>query len=149
MTMITKITDDELVDISDRLRSIDKKELALIYEGWNLLDALRYGVSKCLDARCLVIDNKPEVIYGIIPKFRDYEGDFTIWLLGTEFISQKPLLFMRLCKEELESFKSSCCSLSNYVLDENVIAIRFLRHLGFKVDKPKGLWRYFEWNNST
>lgn len=66
----------------------------------------------------------------------------TPWLLGSDLITTVPFEFLAQSKEYIEKLKVGYTLLQNYVDVENRVSIRWLRWLGFKIDKnavPYGL----------
>lgn len=104
--------------------------------------ALEDSLNRSVVAWTGMVDDRPVCMFGVSPL--DYLcGIGSPWLLGTNEIRKHAKTFMKLNKEYLPRMLELFPHLSNFVDARHVVAIRWLKWLGFQFDlKPQsfGIW---------
>lgn len=98
-------------------------------------DALIFSLRKSSMAWTAIVNGKPEVMWGV--------GDLNIlagvgapWLLGTDAVEKHYRLFLRQSVNWRNQLLQRYSILRNFVDDRNVVAIRWLEWMGFKILEP-------------
>lgn len=131
---IVKATREHAFLIGSNLRQEDINELKQIddiHPLKSVIDSFE-GSQIC---KTVLIDGVPSIILGVGDA--KHEGYGIPWMLATDRITKIKRAFVKGCAKELQEFEALYPKLFNYVHCENVIAIRWLEWLGFKVDKSK------------
>jgi hypothetical protein len=113
--------------LADRLREIDIKEIEAV-SGGTALEALLKGYYISDECNTIVIDKRPAGMFGVTP---DYMTGGVIWMLGTPYIKDISITFLRESKKWVDQKCGEYSVLYNYVAIDNTIAINWLRFLGF------------------
>jgi len=114
------------------LRDIDIVECAAV--GLTPYGALRQGLEASVHARTAVLDGEPIAMFGIAPLGGLLSTTGAIWLLGTEAMRAQRVALMRLPLGYIDgAFEAGFQHLLNYVHADNVVAVRWLRRLGFTI----------------
>ncbi len=116
--------------IATRMREIDREECAS--SGMSGKDALRYGLLYSETAWTVLVDGRPEAMFGVVPVSL-LEGRGHVWLLMTDDAMKQHRAIVRLGKRYTEALHRHYRILSNRVHARNDPAIRWLTHLGFFV----------------
>lgn len=116
------------------MRQADRDEVAAS-SGRSPLAALSYSFRMSRECWAVVIDGKPEVIFGV--------GDLNIlggvgspWLLGSDAVWDHRREFMRQSREWLAQLFARYSVLRNVVDCRNSASIRWLGWLGFRFSQP-------------
>lgn len=125
--------------IAANIRPDDKAELAAC--GYKPLPAILVSLNASTHAWTGMVDGEPICIFGVSPW-----GDDTgrPWMVGTEQIVKHQKIFLRYCKKCVAIMQDNYSLLHNYVDDRNLLAVKWLKWLGFKFDEatpygPDGL----------
>lgn len=121
--------------MAPHLRQADTAEV-LAGQGWTPLQALLRSLSVSPDPRALLFDGEPVALWGVEP-LNVGAGVGVAWLLGTDDLTQHPLVFWRTCKYELAALRLHWGVLFNWIDARYEPSLRWARRLGFKVDPPK------------
>ena len=114
--------------LEPRLRDIDKKEVLAVRE--NVEGVLSLAIEKSLLCYSIYHRGKPIGMFGLSPS----EIDFGIpWLLCSNKLPRVALSFLKQCPEYVNQIHEHYKTLTNYVHCENVVAIKWLKYLGFKM----------------
>lgn len=125
--------------VAQRMRHQDRLEV-LYSHHWSPEEALRESMARSSIQRCICGDNGQAVgICGVA------QGT-VIWLLATDELlatASHRRQFIRGAKEWVDGLLASneFEVLENWVLASNTVALRWLKHLGFKVDVAAPLGR--------
>lgn len=118
-----------LSDLGSRLRDQDRAELAL--QGATFDEAtVRVLVSR--DTWVGMADGQPVVAFGALPS-SILGGAASLWLLATPELYPHTRTFIRSARPVLAAIHARHPQLTSIVLQSNVVAIRWLRWLGFDV----------------
>jgi ribosomal protein S18 acetylase RimI-like enzyme len=112
------------------MRAIDRRECAAL--GHSPKAALRAGLLYSLKPYTALKDGRPEAMMGVVPQSLA-SGRGTVWMLGTDEVYTAARELALLGPQILTLMTDQCPILENVVSVDNVRAISFLRHLGFKV----------------
>lgn len=116
--------------IASRMREIDRMECEAI--GRTPRQALRDGLVCSLNPLTVMVNDRPEVMLGVVPQSL-MEGRGIVWLLGTDEVYKYPKEWALLGPRLLAAMAADCPCLENIVSVGNHRSIAFLRHLGFTV----------------
>ena len=128
--MVTKIRKAELNDIEilhNNLRQADIKELSAL--GSTPLMSLLEGFSLSNECYSIIIDNKPEGMFGISIHNMP-EGTANIWCLGTDKLATIPKDWLKLGRFYINKFLENYSILTNHISIHNKLHIRWLEKLG-------------------
>ena len=131
---IRKPTERDIRILVENLRPADQEELKAYFN-----DNYHWIVKTCVkgsrDSWAVVVNGKLLFICGVgITSLIGKVG--CPWLLGTNFISKYPFEFIRQTRKILGEMLLNHELLLNHVYVKNDVAIRFLKHLGFKLETP-------------
>lgn len=151
MTVLTfhPPTPDRIAYIADHLRAIERVELAVTDPDRTPLEALQTGVRASRWTIVAAVDGRPTAAYGVSPTLSPGLG--CPWLLATDDLQQIVRReFVTRCRAEVRLMQQHFLGLANRVHRDNVLAIRWLRWLGFTVDetRPDGPMFWF-WKGSV
>lgn len=113
-----------------RMREIDRLEAEAM--GSSPKDALRSGLIGSLCSWTVLIDGRPEAMFGVSP-ISLAEGKGRPWLLMTDAGARQHRALMRLGARYTEVFHRLFPVLENYVHAHNATSIRWLTRLGYAV----------------
>jgi hypothetical protein len=123
-----------LRSIARRMRQADREEVSAA-SGRSPAGALVYSLRKSAVAWTVLIDGRPECLFGV--------GDVNIlagvgcpWLLGTDAVEKNYRAFLRGSVDCRDQLLSMYPTLRNFVDARNVVSIRWLRWLGFRLLDP-------------
>lgn len=123
-----------VLHIAKRMRQADRDEVWAAARK-SPAEALIYSLRKSTIAWTAIVDGRPEVMWGA--------GDINVltgvgapWLLGTDAIEKHTVAFLRRSVDFREQLLSRYSILRNFVDDRNVVAIRWLKWLGFELLDP-------------
>lgn len=128
--MVTKIRKAELNDIEilhNNLRQADIKEITA--QGSTALMSLLEGFSLSKECYSIIIDNKPEGMFGL-SILNMPEGSANIWCLGTDKLATIPKDWLKLGRFYINKFLDNYSILTNQVSIHNKLHIKWLYKLG-------------------
>lgn len=120
--------------LKDKLRYSDVRE---IWRSHNHTpeDALKISLDKSSVCLTIFINKIPVGMFGINPE--TLLGDKAIiWLLATDDILKIKIRFLRNCKKFINFILKDYSVLYNYVDNDNVDSIKWLKFIGAKVHDP-------------
>lgn len=112
--------------------------------------ALRYGLEHSSHVWTGLANFRPFCMVGVVP-VNVLLGSGTIWLIATDAVLEHQFAFLRRCRPILARMQAVYSTLSNDVAAENLVAIAWLKWLGFKLEDPRPLgpdgtlFHQFEW----
>lgn len=123
-------TPDHVNFLARNLRDVDVKEMWLMHR-YTPLPAIRSGVA--LSDRCSVVvcDGTPVIIFGI--EGEGLSDTANVWMLATDQISRIAKTVQARARFVFLELIQGYDLVYNYVYTENKIALRWLKHLGFKI----------------
>ena len=130
MLQVREANNQDAVYIASNLRDADKLEFYRVTGERDALDNIIFGLNADRSITyCIHSDENPIALVGCIEK-QDFK---IVWACGTNEVSRYPKGFVAETKKLLERHKSEFKPYLNYVDAENKNAIRYLRHVGFKI----------------
>jgi hypothetical protein len=128
---------DYAVDIADRMRECDKKEIWLAGH----LKPLECLVSAYNQSTAVwLVNGRAEAVYGVTA--HTILGSRGIpWMLATDVVQRVPRLFLRSSRICFATMMHDFDYLENYVLSENKTSVKWLKWLGFTIEpsEPYGV----------
>ena len=116
--------------IATRMRPIDRYECGIF--GHDAKTALRQGLMGSSMAWTVLIDGKPEAMFGV-STLSILDGIGRPWLLMTDIAGGQRRALMRLGRIYTEAIQRQYAELHNWVSADNAATIRWLTRLGFAV----------------
>lgn len=125
----------DIDDLIKDVRDIDRLEFELMSNGESLHDMLSDLHAKSIRARTARVDGHVVAIYGMIRQ-TILGGTGNPWMIATNEIYKTNVrrAFLQNTKRELAWLAGDLNYLWNLVHSKNVIAIRWLKWIGFKFD---------------
>lgn len=102
----------------------------------NVRDALAESVLRSTKAWTWTADGEPIAIFGVAPVAL-LGGIGAPWLLGTDRVPRFPRVLVREGRRYVAEMLGLFPHLVNYVDARNVVSVRWLARLGFKVHEPQ------------
>lgn len=100
-------------------------------------DAIRQGVRDSVFLWCVLVGGLPAAICGVAPLGHPTSHFGVPWLLGTDDLVRAPVSFFRGSRRALESVYPRYTHLVNFVDARNVVSLKWLRWLGFRILEPR------------
>lgn len=116
------------------MRRADRDEV-FAASGKSPVQSLAYSLRKSSSAWTVLIDGKPEVIFGVAD-LNVLAGIAAPWLLGTDAIKRNRRAFLRGSVEWRGQLLARYGVLKNLVDDRNAVSKRWLKWLGFELSSP-------------
>lgn len=130
-----RIADDEAVQyIVDHLREADRAEVEAL--GLSKVEAVVDSYKE--SDYCYVAfedEDTPILLFGIT--FRGMKGHGFVWALGTDGCDRHPVSMVRYGRLFMDHFLSVCPILVNWCDARYSKALKWLRMIGFAIDRPK------------
>lgn len=134
MIEFIKPTEELIKVIAENMRDADAAEVWASHRH-TPLQALMSGWESSHKAAIVSVNGRPCVMLGLV--VRDVlTGTGVPWLLGTDYALKHAREFLKLSPPVIEEMLHMCPRLFNYVHADNIVSIRWLKWLGFKVDAP-------------
>jgi len=121
----------DCIELASRLR---KSDITEIWSSHHLepLEALLLGLEYSNEIYSVFFDNKLVLIFGITLDNNIY----CPWMLASNDINEHPVTFYRQSKKIIKDIIQGYEYLENYVDANNTDSIKWLKWLGFTIDKP-------------
>lgn len=127
VTVRASVESDIAAIVSD-IRPADEAEMAAL--GTTPEDAMRVGMQRSDWTMTGLLDGVPVCMFGVSPQCV-LLGRGTPWMLASNALERFQVKFLRSCRPVIARMRQTYPSLANVVHSENVVAIRWLRWLGF------------------
>ena len=129
MASVRKTLYGDHLDLVDNLRAADLVEL----RAHNVTpeSALRLGYEYSEPCMTILHKRRPIGMFGVTP-IRDIERAGSVWLLGSDEISDIRIQFLRESQKWLIEIAKDYSMLCNVVHEDNVLHHRWLRYLQFR-----------------
>lgn len=121
--------------IADRMRSADRKEMAAL--GYSPEVSMKVALSGAEEAWTGLIDGNPVCMFGVNSSSALSPHRGIPWMMGTESLDRHAILFLKRCKPQVDRMQSLFSLLENWIAVENVVAVAWLRWLGFSFHEGK------------
>lgn len=132
---IRKPTERDIRMLAENLRPADQEEVKAYFNDdyhWAIKTSVKYS----RDAWAVIVNGKLLFIVGVgLTSMIGRVG--CPWLLGTNHIAKYPKEFFKQCSIILQELKEEYSLLANHVYAKNDAAVRFLKHLGFKLKEAE------------
>ncbi len=133
MVKFEKPTDEMIKHIADNMRAADALEV------WEMsrqtpLQSIEEGLKLSKFSSVAVINGTPCAVFGLVV-VDILTGTGVPWLLGTDYAVKHRKVFLENCKQGLDQMLQTCPNLFNYVHSDNKISVRWLKYMGFKIEK--------------
>lgn len=116
--------------IANRMREIDRYECSVF--GHTPKQALRYGLMGATMAFTVLIDGRPEAMFGV-NTISLFTGVGRPWLLMTDVGAKSRRALVRLGRLYTDGMQRHYSILHNWVSAENDVTIRWLARLGYAI----------------
>jgi hypothetical protein len=94
---------------------------------------LAFSIANSRPGYAVLIDGEPAALFGAAPKAG---GIGVPWLVGTDEIKKRPVVFYRVSKSVVEEMRQTYSFLENWVDERNLLSVRWLKWAGFTVEEP-------------
>lgn len=132
---IVTATDAHIPLIAARIRPADMREVWALYRQ-TPLECLNESFRISRLAWTGLVDGVPICMFGAVQA--DPSGRAgRPWMIGTDLLDRYEIVFLRRCREQVETMQMCFESLENVVDARNVRAIKWLRWLGFSFSEPE------------
>lgn len=123
--------------VAEHMRAVDRKECELI-GGMTGMEALRHSIAAPGQRWCALFDGEPAAIFGVTTDTLMGGGIGTVWLLGTDRLRTDWRAFARASRPVMDAILARYDAVSNVLLTENRLCMRWLKWLGasFSVHGP-------------
>lgn len=148
MLTVVHSSHDDIKYVARNMREQDRIEIRFSSDS-SPLDALMKGYRKSDSCWTVLIDGVPAVIFGV-RRASICTNNAVVWMLATDRIKEVPYQFVRESRRILNRLLQSYNMVYNYVWEENVVSIQWLKWLGFEIHDPvpygvgKAKFRRFE-----
>ena len=144
MEIVIEHAQPEHASIVPYLRAADVEEIHAS-TGLPAAAAVAYSIAVS-KAYSVLLDERPVVIFGVgpnAPKNGRTDGRTgEIWLVGTEEIEKRPVMFYRVSKRLFPMVCDGYSDLVNFVDARNILSLRWLEWLGFDIGEAKSFGVY-------
>ncbi|WP_316859934.1 hypothetical protein [uncultured Cohaesibacter sp.] len=133
----TKLIDKkDLRRMEKQMRPMDRFEFDLMSGGWSMRDCLEDLDRRTLVAKAAYLDGKLLAIGGVVPAMSALSTVGSPWLCATPLVETREgrRAFIQHSRSEFELVSFPFRLLWNVCSEKNVIAIRWLKWLGFEFD---------------
>lgn len=135
MVEFKKPTPEMIHYIADNMRQADVDEVKAA-SSFTPLEAITKGVEISDMTSVAIINGDIVAIMGVV-KTGVLSDNGVPWLLGTDNVSKHYREFLGSSRTVLNAMINVCPNLTNYVYVKNTVSIRWLKWLGFKLEKAK------------
>lgn len=119
--------------LAPRLCELDRQELRLALG--DVVPAFKQTYGNAVCAYTIMVDHVPYVMCGINPGGDPRRG--VIWCLSCAEARKFPLRFMRYGRMLVDEGLANFAVLENYVYEQNVRSMAWLKRLGAKFERPQ------------
>lgn len=116
------------------LRDADRDEITALVGGDGVFGAVEQSAVASTEAWTLVANERPIAVFGVAPA--DMPGVGVPWMVGTPGVARHRRAFMRLCGVYIPKMLARFPTLVNVVDARNLIAIGWLKRMGFTFGAP-------------
>ena len=132
------------------IREIEEGDIAVLVRNMRKHDvqevnaATRMGVRNAVEtsvnlstyAKTGLVNDELVCMWGVCP-ISLISSSGSPWMLGTDLIEKKQRIFLRRSKPWLEDIKKDYKTLENHVDERNTLSVRWLKWLGFEMNKAE------------
>jgi hypothetical protein len=132
---------EHVVALAKTMRDADRKEIENL--GFGVKKALYRAFRNSVMCKAALIHGEVAAIWGLAVALRENVSPLsdlgTPWLHTSPLVEKIPLSFVRVAKSELAAMCQLRPKLESFVAEDYAKAIKFLKILGFTVDKAEPL----------
>lgn len=128
-----------IIDLHSKIKQSDVDEV-MASHGMTAEEALTTSLSNSSEAYTVMVDGKPEMMFGVVDD-ENYNDASVIWMLSTDEVFNLVTVrrFMKDAKRYVKHFHQRKLFLYNYVDERNLRSLSWLRRLGFRfVNREEG-----------
>lgn len=131
------VEDWHIAYVAEHMRAVDRKECAVLGDMTGE-EALRHSIDAPGQHWCALFDGEPAAIFGVTTDTLLGGGIGTVWLLGTDRLRTDWRAFARASRPVMDAILTRYDAVSNVLLTENRLCMRWLAWLGaeFRVVEP-------------
>ena len=126
--------------ITPYLRQTDVQEHAAVSD-LPIDAAVAFSIAHSERGFAAELDGRVAAVFGV--------NGGVVWLVGTDEIAKHPVMFYRLSKKIFERLSDGYERLFNYVDARNILSLRWLKWLGFKIEPAQwihnGKFHFVHW----
>jgi len=130
---LVRPTDDLLIEIARNMREADRIEVKAS-SGLSPYESLKHSCEKSNFNVVVIVDDTPIAVLGLAV-ISALTGLGTPWLLSSEEALKHKREFFKLSPPIIQEMLNICPKLYNYVHAENKVSIKWLKWLGFTVER--------------
>ena len=144
--LIRPVTAEDCQSIADNMRQADQLEVGLSH-GDSPLEAISRAVAASRWAMSLICDDKHVCAFGVAGRFMATTA--APWMLGTDEVLRNKSTVAQVSRKAIPIMRQGVKLLENYTHVDNLISIKWLRWLGFRIEpaerygNPGGMFHRF------
>lgn len=131
--MFCKPTPQTAVELAHRMRQQDVDEVHAAGHT-DLLAVINDGIARSLMCWACYVDGELAAIFGCAPMGTMLDPRGVPWLLGTDLIPKHRRIFVRESRPYIAQMLAAYPTLMNAVHADNVVAVTWLRKMGFHLE---------------
>lgn len=121
-----------LLPIAADMRAADRKEVWFSHRN-TPYEALSRSLAASEEAWTAVINGRPALMWGVARRGCVFSIKGIPWLLATDDIKKCQVEFLKQSRMWVERMMENFAVLENYVYEENLLSIRWLKWCGFEI----------------
>ena len=130
---------EHIPHVAENMREADRVEIRAMTRQ-TPYEALEQGLRDSSHVWAGTADDVPFCLFGVAP-LTLLSGTGVPWMLGTDSVKMHARAFLRHNRPVVETMRKPYRRLENWVDARNVLSIRWLRWLGFTIEKPEPIGR--------
>ena len=132
---IREVEDGDIAVLVRNMRKHDVQEVNAATR-MGVRNAVETSVNLSTYAKTGLVNDELVCMWGVCP-ISLISSSGSPWMLGTDLIEKKQRIFLRRSKPWLEDIKKGYKTLENYVDERNTLSVRWLKWLGFEMNKAE------------
>ena len=132
---IREIEDGDIAVLVRNMRKHDVQEVNAATR-MGVRNAVETSVNLSTYAKTGLVNDELVCMWGVCP-ISLISSSGSPWMLGTDLIEKKQRIFLRRSKPWLEDIKKGYKTLENHVDERNTLSVRWLKWLGFEMNKAE------------
>ena len=132
---IREVEDGDVAVLVRNMRKHDVQEVNAATR-MGVRNAVETSVNLSTYAKTGLVNDELVCMWGVCP-ISLISSSGSPWMLGTDLIEKKQRIFLRRSKPWLEDIKKGYKTLENHVDERNTLSVRWLKWLGFEMNKAE------------